>query len=466
MANEEQTLHLIYVHGFRGDQTSFQAFPTDLHNSVSKKLPSNVALQSCLYPTYKSRKPIGYVAKNFLGWLETLPPGPIILLAHSMGGLLAVDAATDKTLKQSRRVRGIIAFDVPYLGMHPHVVISGLASLFPGDDKRKSEKDMNNHAQVTMIHPDVLGDDRNQPSPMPSPGALNSRPPSYSTDPNQTPSQTTLPHSQSAPASLSSPHSPPSSSPNFLVKSVNFISKHADDPFVKFLQKHSEDPISAMQRWIVEHFQFGQCMFDPVDLLDRYRKLETWDGLWVNYWTNAPVHDRIDGDNGSEHDAEWISMTNVGEAAVKDTKAIDEETRVYISGSGTESFSMSTLNLSPSDKKSPQAEEEKLEGPLTKREFRDEQKRQRKLAKVLEEEMKKLEKVKKEKHRPHRRHFIVLPGTLHATAKHKWENVPIAGSKDEVEAHCGLFMRNMNLQYDQFVERVATTVSEWCHNLT
>lgn len=47
-----------------------------------------------------------------------------------MGGLLIAEAALDPS-PVARRLIGLLAFDTPYLGMHPHVVISGIASLFP-----------------------------------------------------------------------------------------------------------------------------------------------------------------------------------------------------------------------------------------------------------------------------------------------------------------------------------------------
>lgn len=42
---------------------------------------------------------------------------------------------------------------------------------------------------------------------------------------------------------------------------------------------------------IVEHFEFGSCMFDPKGLVDRYQKLEKWNGKWLNFWTRTIVHD-------------------------------------------------------------------------------------------------------------------------------------------------------------------------------
>jgi len=87
-----------------------------------------------------------------------------------MGGLLAAEAATDASnsepgSRKPNRIVGVVAFDVPFLGMHPHVVstqehkynriisliyhiqvVSGIASLFEKEDDKKSnatERQMN-----------------------------------------------------------------------------------------------------------------------------------------------------------------------------------------------------------------------------------------------------------------------------------------------------------------------------------
>lgn len=79
-----------------------------------------------------------------------------------MGGLLAADAATDASNSgppTSRRILGVVAFDVPYLGMHPHVVISGIASLFPDDDgDKRTAGDMNQHSDVQIVDDQVTDD--------------------------------------------------------------------------------------------------------------------------------------------------------------------------------------------------------------------------------------------------------------------------------------------------------------------
>lgn len=79
-----------------------------------------------------------------------------------MGGLLAADAATDPSNNpdhypgaKPKRIAGVVAFDTPYLGMHPHVVVSGIASLLPkGNEPGKEEESnsaMNDHKQVKIV---------------------------------------------------------------------------------------------------------------------------------------------------------------------------------------------------------------------------------------------------------------------------------------------------------------------------
>lgn len=65
------------------------------------------------------------------------------------------------------------------------------------------------------------------------------------------------------------------------------------------------------------------------------------------------------------------------------------------------------------------------------------------------------------------RHFVVTPTGLGQVlgGLEKWENVPIAGVDDEVNAHTGLFIPTQNLDYEGLVERVAIKVLGWCERL-
>lgn len=61
-------LHCIFVHGFRGDHTSFQRFPSDIDKSLRSKLPDRFEVSSYLYPTYPSVRPIAFAVQQFLAW--------------------------------------------------------------------------------------------------------------------------------------------------------------------------------------------------------------------------------------------------------------------------------------------------------------------------------------------------------------------------------------------------------------
>jgi hypothetical protein len=86
-----------------------------------------------------------------------------------MGGLLAADVATDPFNNpdqypgaKPKRIVGVIAFDTPYLGMHPHVVVSGIASLLPkGNEPGKegqSDQALNDHTKVKIVDEKVTDD--------------------------------------------------------------------------------------------------------------------------------------------------------------------------------------------------------------------------------------------------------------------------------------------------------------------
>jgi pimeloyl-ACP methyl ester carboxylesterase len=92
-----------------------------------------------IYPRYKSRKNISFARDDFSNWLAPHESSKtdIILVGHSLGGILAAEVvlipsnspAGSNELFQ-HRILGLIAFDTPFLGMHPGVVGTGIASLF------------------------------------------------------------------------------------------------------------------------------------------------------------------------------------------------------------------------------------------------------------------------------------------------------------------------------------------------
>ncbi|EGO01150.1 hypothetical protein SERLA73DRAFT_179241, partial [Serpula lacrymans var. lacrymans S7.3] len=268
-------IHLIYIHGFQGNDSTFQSFPTHLQASLAARMPPHFRVQSSLYPTYKSVKPISYATKNFLEWLSTQPPGYVILLGHSMGGLLAADAATHPSVVQNSRpqhIIGMIAFDTPFLGMHPHVVISGIASLFP-DNSKKDNKNQ-------------LSESETRPTPQQTDESMNDKEQVHIVDQGVTddwstfkgrlsPSQWrresgSLPHSPPGPSSSPSPsHTPSTFLSQFTARVTPYVDRTVSHPAIRWVNKHSDSPVDAGKTWIIEHFQFGSCMFDPSGLHER-----------------------------------------------------------------------------------------------------------------------------------------------------------------------------------------------------
>ncbi|THH05846.1 hypothetical protein EW145_g4500 [Phellinidium pouzarii] len=446
-----------------------------------------ISLESCLYPTYKSRRPISESTHKFLEWLSTRPPGPVILLAHSMGGLLAADAATG-TSAQSKRIIGLVAFDVPFLGMHPHVIVSGITSLFPKDTEggKNTEKEMNDETMVTIME----SGDVESVSERSLNGALFSQ--LTSTSPSLKRPQDKATSSSTSRTSLSnyssrsrsgsqleeeweahkatfcSPPSPlsprsestlssnrkpsPSSSIKSFVTSftdpkrlklpalpaplagkldhaADKLLQKAETPLVRWLRKHADDPLSAMTAWVVEHFEFGICQFDPAGLSERYHALEHWSGHWTNFWTQTPARAGKESEGGGD-----------GEGNGETAEALPSNTADLV-------------QYTEADASTDRA--------------------QVKARKNAEKALRK-EREKERKHGGSRpaRHFIVLPhlngaegSPLHFGSREKWELVPINGVEDEVGAHCGLFIRSQNSEYEELVERVAHKLEGWCQEL-
>lgn len=56
----------------------------------------------------------------------------VVLLGHSLGGIVAADVALQQVNGQFRnRILGLVNFDVPFLGLHPRVIPTGIGSSMP-----------------------------------------------------------------------------------------------------------------------------------------------------------------------------------------------------------------------------------------------------------------------------------------------------------------------------------------------
>lgn len=474
------TVHIIYIHGFQGNDTTFRRFPTDLQIYLTTFLDAQhtrFKTRSSLYPTYKSTKPIAHATQNFLEWLSLQPPSPVILLGHSMGGLLAADAATSPSQKSSKckhPIIGMIAFDTPYLGMHPHVVISGIASLFAKKDEQDASpanaETVLNDPNVVQFHDNRVTDEWDEfkktlptpsrstsqlsvtsPSPADHPSALfNSaipRPPPYQ-------SASSSSSSQKPP----SKHRPSSGTHSGLQKMFNklpavvkdhpsvqgFVNTHADKldkPFARWLTKHSDDPLGASKTWIVERLQFGSCMFDAKDLKDRYGRLVKWDwkGGWVNYWTIT---------TGLEKEKARLKRL-ASETKEKGQGAESKSNQLTVDKKDNDAALKETV-LTPTSESTPN-----LVPPV------DDKIRGSSSSPTPGE---KSPKRSRSPSPPSPRHFVVLPTGLGAYlgGADFWEQIIINGAEDEVAAHLGMFMEDQNLGYDKLVKDTAEKILGWC----
>ena len=156
-------LLLVFIHGFKGSaETTFEQFPDRLCHMLSETYPG-LHVQHLIYPTYDTRGSLAAAVDNFVEWLThqcvTLESKPlidpatgeirtdsgrgggmgsvkVILAGHSMGGLVAADAAlaiaqntppnASTNTRLWPRVCGVIAYDTPYYGVHPGVFKNSL----------------------------------------------------------------------------------------------------------------------------------------------------------------------------------------------------------------------------------------------------------------------------------------------------------------------------------------------------
>ncbi|KAL5445719.1 hypothetical protein PMIN06_007988 [Paraphaeosphaeria minitans] len=215
-------LLLVYIHGFMGDETSFRNFPAHIHNLVSITLAESHVVHSKLYPKYRSKYALEVARDDFSQWLSPHEDRwtDVILLAHSMGGLVAADVA----LLCRHRIIGVINFDVPFLGMHPGIIKAGLGSIFKPWPEPQDQ---------TAEEPDPAGQRHTLFNPSPN-------------DPN---------------------YNPPF--PN----DVHLPVRKGWENTLHWLNKHSNGIVQASKSLVRSHFEFGSAMADYRTLKVRYTKI-------------------------------------------------------------------------------------------------------------------------------------------------------------------------------------------------
>ncbi|PLB38055.1 uncharacterized protein BDW47DRAFT_117566 [Aspergillus candidus] len=142
--SNRRRLLLVYIHGFMGSEASFQDLPAHIHDLLAGLLSESHVVYTRIYPRYKSHGEIQTAVAQFSAWLSPHEADDldVILLGHSLGGILAADVA----LLQKHRILGLVNFDVPLLGIHPRVIPTGASGSIPKkgpafDDKLAGEEE-------------------------------------------------------------------------------------------------------------------------------------------------------------------------------------------------------------------------------------------------------------------------------------------------------------------------------------
>jgi pimeloyl-ACP methyl ester carboxylesterase len=289
-----RTLLLIFIHGFMGNETSFQSFPAHVHNLVSMTMAETHVVHTKIYPRYKSRKAIEFARDDFSSWsvlrLFTVhlrcptnsyfrlephedPQTDVILLGHSMGGILGVEVAllppsTPVSGPPFRhRILGTINFDTPFLGMHPGLVGSGISSLF-----RPAPEMPQPAIQQGSFSPGSLN-----PSASQSQVSMSTEPWSDNSSISGQISSTSGSMSSTSTLTSNDPYyDPPFPNDIRLTQRsgwnnlVHFINKHADG---QSLATKFENLASSTKQYFVSHLEFGGCLADFPGLRNRYNKV-------------------------------------------------------------------------------------------------------------------------------------------------------------------------------------------------
>ncbi|QSZ35550.1 hypothetical protein DSL72_008420 [Monilinia vaccinii-corymbosi] len=266
-------LLLVYIHGFMGNETSFQSFPAHVHNLSTITLEGTHVVHTKIYPRYKSRKAIDFARDDFSIWLEPHEDSmtDIILLGHSMGGILSSEVVLQPPPPPANRpfrhrILGTISFDTPFLGMHPGVVVSGIGSLFrPAPDPPSSRTGSLSPA-AGVSSPSING-----PASTPSlAGTLSDSNTMYQGSDGQ---------------SMTSLTTPPPNDPYYnapFPNDVRIPERNGFNNFLHFVNKHAEGVgtyaklsglTSATSQYFMSHLEFGSCLADYPGMMSRYSKL-------------------------------------------------------------------------------------------------------------------------------------------------------------------------------------------------
>ncbi|OAQ64567.1 catalytic protein [Pochonia chlamydosporia 170] len=326
----KRKLLIIYIHGFYGNDQSFKSFPAHVHALLKELLFDTHVIHSKIYPRYKTYKAIEVARDNFSAWLEPHEGDgtDVVLVGHSMGGLLAADVImmpNTRPYKQQKfkhRILGTIALDSPFLGLHPGIVVSGIASLFQPSPKLEDQPQSETHSLGRPPGSDASSSFYAQSSIDSEIDLADvetyTRPQRQPNDPHFDPPY---------------PNDAPFREKSFVKRLINFTTKHKREGLFNAVGKH-----------ILSHLEFGGCLADYRGLNLRYNRLRALEDVdeikamveghpagayarvrFVNYYTLSPGRPKAAkaedvATQGTEATSDWAEL-QLAELDIQDTHA-------------------------------------------------------------------------------------------------------------------------------------------------
>lgn len=215
------------------------------------------------------------------------PTTDVILLGHSMGGILAAEVALLSPYSPTshdafrHRILGTVNFDTPFLGMHPGVVASGIGSLFRPAPESPNAKYKSDIESAKALLPIPLADGKPDSSPMepsfPRPlQSQDSNNSSYFATHSDTATLNPSTSSHSIRQNTLSPLAFPINDPNFdppFPNDVRMPARKGWDNTLHFIMKHSDGLTKATKSYVTSHLEFGGCLTDYAGLKSRYARI-------------------------------------------------------------------------------------------------------------------------------------------------------------------------------------------------
>ncbi|KAJ5158079.1 uncharacterized protein N7500_007730 [Penicillium coprophilum] len=246
---EKRRLLLIYIHGFMGSEASFHDLPLHVHDLLTGSLAESHVVYTRMYPRYKSQGEIRTAVDQFSTWLSPHEADDldVILLGHSLGGILAADVARLQQDGQPKhRILGVVGFDVPFLGIHPRVIPTGTMGSMPKKDPAAEEKLAEEQESLGL-----------NPAFKPAPSNPNFDPP--------------------------------------FMNDVRLVDRGFLNGIMHFVNKNTDNLSRSIFERIVSPLKFAGCVNNYSELRQRYRHLmeleaaesSPWRVRFVNYYTTS-----------------------------------------------------------------------------------------------------------------------------------------------------------------------------------